>query len=174
MLYLTRSKMKILKNKPVEGCQFSFVLFEQEDCRALSLAELECFENDPWSENAFRESFGNPACKVFGFYNIQLSKIIAYSVWYICEDESDLANIAVLPEFRGQGIGGALLLKCLEKAREYGVLRTFLEVRSSNAPAKALYLSKGFAEIGIRRNYYRSPREDAVLMMRSEEETERQ
>lgn len=161
--------MKIIKNSISEQFPFSLVLFEKEDCRELYLSELECFENDPWSENAFRESLENPACMMLGLYNMQTTKIIAYSVWYICEDESDLANIAVLPEFRGQGIGKALLCECLEKARDIGVLRTFLEVRASNAPAKALYVSAGFAEIGKRRNYYRSPREDAIVMMRTEE-----
>ena len=99
-------------------------------------------------------------------YDMQLQKIIAYSVVFVAGDEGDLANIAVLPSCRGLGIGGALLDEILEISRNDGAFRTFLEVRESNEAAIGLYSSRGFFEIGKRRRYYKNPTEDAVLMMK--------
>ena len=78
---------------------------------------------------------------------------------YTVLDESDITTVAVLPAMRGRGAGRALVRALTEKVGG----KVFLEVRVSNAPARALYASLGFAECGTRKNYYESPREDAVL-----------
>ena len=90
-------------------------------------------------------------------------------VGYVCAytvcRESDVLTVAVSPSARRCGIGRALidaLIQALQGASD----ALFLEVRTSNAPARALYTSLGFAEVGVRRGYYQSPKEDAVLYKR--------
>ncbi|RCU43221.1 ribosomal-protein-alanine N-acetyltransferase [Corallincola luteus] len=81
-------------------------------------------------------------------------------------DEVTLTDIAVLPEFQGQGIGRRLLVDMLTRAEAAGGKHLFLEVRASNMAAQALYRSEGFNELGVRHGYYPGAdgREDAVIM----------
>ena len=83
-------------------------------------------------------------------------------------DEATLLAIAIHPEQQGRGLGRHLLEGVLAKMRGNGAARCLLEVRQSNAPARALYTGNGFAVEGVRRNYYPVPdgREDALLMSR--------
>ncbi len=156
--------MEILKRSFAGDAAFSLCLCDSMDAPDLSVAERICFPFDPWSEGMFCSALENPSCKIYAVIDMQMSKILAYAVYYVCGDEADLANIATMPEMRRHGIGGALLDETLEISRRGGVLRTFLEVRESNESARGLYLSRGFAEIGKRRRYYRNPTEDAILM----------
>ena len=131
------------------------------------IADLEqiCFENDPWTYSAFEEIAKQDGCKIYVILDMQLSKIVAYSVFYYALDQGDLANIAVDPEYRRWGLGSKLLAYTVKKATENGVNELFLEVRASNAPAIGLYEKSGFVNIGTRRNYYKYPKEDAVIMV---------
>lgn len=132
------------------------------------IAEMEkiCFPNDPWSRQMFLESAENDCFIITLVKDLQLSKIVAYSLIYCAADQADLANIAVLPECRGQKLGRELLEITMEKARETGVFEVFLEVRESNAAARGLYNTSEFVEIGRRKKYYSNPREDAIIMVR--------
>lgn len=78
-------------------------------------------------------------------------------------DEGYLNNIAVLPEYRRKGLARGLLTQLTEECRELGLSFITLEVRMSNEPAKTLYRSLGYGMVGRRRNFYRDPREDALL-----------
>ena len=160
--------MKTIDKITVGKEEFSLCLAEISDCPLLAEAEAVCFASCPWSAKMFSEILEKEGCNIYCICDMQLSKILAYAVMYSCLDEADLANIATLPEIRKQGFGATLLDKALEISRSAGVLRTFLEVRESNTPARSLYLSRGFKEIGRRRNYYRDPREDAIIMSREE------
>lgn len=83
-------------------------------------------------------------------------------------DEEELLLIAVVPEFRGRGVGAQLIDALCADAAERGILRVFLEMRDGN-PAEKLYRAKGFKPIGRRRDYYRgngSQRYDAVTFSR--------
>lgn len=77
---------------------------------------------------------------------------------------ADLMTLGVRREWRGQGIGRALLRALLDAARGAGAREIFLQVRQSNEVARALYASAGFAVIGRVRGYFPSPREDALSM----------
>ena len=160
--------MKIIENITAKGTELCLCLAEETDCRLLETAEALCFASNPWSEKTFRDCLANDGCFIYCLCDTQLSKILTFAVTQTCLDEADLANIATIPEERRKGYGGLLLDKILENARNTGVLRIFLEVRESNVGARRLYLSRGFVEIGKRRNYYRSPCEDAILMLREE------
>jgi len=82
-------------------------------------------------------------------------------------DQADIIEVAVLPAFRRQGIARLLMEAVLSDARQRNVQSVFLEARASNVPAIALYESLSFQRCGVRKNYYSSPREDAVLMYRA-------
>ena len=78
--------------------------------------------------------------------------------------EGDMMNLAVAPAFRRQGIAEKLVLALCSALLEKNVRSLTLEVRASNQPAKALYEKLGFSQVGKRPNYYRNPREDALIL----------
>ncbi len=132
------------------------------------IVEMEqiCFPHDPWNRQMFLESAENDCFSIILVKDMQLSKVVAYSLIYCAADQADLANIAVLPECRGQKLGRELLEITMEKARDNGVSEVFLEVRESNLVARGLYNASEFVEIGRRKKYYTNPREDAIIMVR--------
>ena len=81
------------------------------------------------------------------------------------QGEAELHNIAITPAFRGKGASRLLMDKLIEDAKKHGAENVFLEVRANNTAAKELYKKYGFAEIGVRRNYYKNPAEDAIIML---------
>ncbi len=81
-------------------------------------------------------------------------------------DEAELLNLAVFPELRRQGIARLLLQEGLRQAAAAGARRMWLEVRESNHAAIGFYRQAGFEQRGRRRNYYRSPAEDALVFAR--------
>ena len=78
--------------------------------------------------------------------------------------ETDMMNIAVHPDCRRRGIACALLGELVNQLSECGSHILRLEVRESNVPAIALYKSMGFAQLGLRKNYYRNPKENALIL----------
>ena len=78
--------------------------------------------------------------------------------------ETDMMNVAVSPAYRRRGIARELIQALLRELARQGSHRLTLEVRASNAPARALYESLGFAQVGRRPNYYRNPKEDALIL----------
>jgi [ribosomal protein S18]-alanine N-acetyltransferase len=93
-------------------------------------------------------------------------EVAGYVVAWVAADEAEIANIAVAPTLRGQGIGARLLDATLVEVALRGASTVYLEVRESNAAARSLYASRGFVEVGRRRNYYRHPQEDALVLRR--------
>ena len=81
-----------------------------------------------------------------------------------CAGEAELLKIAVGREHRRQGIAGQLVAHILRYLAEQGIGRCFLELRTGNLPALALYERFGFHRVGLRKKYYASPSEDAILM----------
>ena len=79
-------------------------------------------------------------------------------------DEGYINNVAVREEYRQRGIASALLDVFIRFAKAHQLAFLTLEVRDSNAPAAALYASLGFAQIGLRKNYYQHPKEDARIL----------
>lgn len=79
-------------------------------------------------------------------------------------DETDMMNVAVHPDFRRKGVARGLILALIGELKQRGSHCLTLEVRASNAPARTLYESLGFAHVGTRRNYYQNPKEDALIL----------
>ena len=119
---------------------------------------------DPWSPASFRSLLDNP--HVYFAVATDDDVVTGYVVAWFVVDEAEIANLAVAPPSRGRRVGATLLDAALDAARARGAVSVFLEVRDSNAGARALYASRGFAQIGRRRGYYRKPVEDAVVMRR--------
>jgi ribosomal-protein-alanine N-acetyltransferase len=92
--------------------------------------------------------------------------IRAYCVFQVVADEVEIHNLAVHPEHRRQGLGRRILGLVLALAASKGARQAHLEVRAGNAAALGLYQSEGFEIVGGRREYYRRPVEDAVLLRR--------
>jgi ribosomal-protein-alanine N-acetyltransferase len=96
--------------------------------------------------------------------NVYEHQIAGFIVARLIADELHVNNVAVRPEFRCKGLGSALLQMTLAEARGWDARTAQLEVRASNQAAQRLYHQCGFAVVGRRRNYYRGPTEDALLM----------
>jgi ribosomal-protein-alanine N-acetyltransferase len=90
--------------------------------------------------------------------------IAGYVVALDAADEGEILNLAVAPAGRRHGLGRALVEHVLEVLRARGIRHVYLEVRESNAPARALYAAHGFEEVSRRRHYYRRPVEDAIVL----------
>ena len=132
--------------------------------RLPQVAALEkvCFPADPWSEELFRAALENPHTNLL-MAEGEDGAVLGYAVLSAVLDEGSLDNIAVAPHCRRQGVADALLSALTDFGRgRLSVL--MLEVRVSNFPAIALYEKHGFVPVGRRKNYYESPREDALLM----------
>lgn len=91
-------------------------------------------------------------------------RVLGYAVVWWVVDQAELANIAVHPEARRRGIASRLLERVLESMAARGVREIFLEVRASNVVAATMYRRRGFSEVGVRKNYYDFPREDALVL----------
>jgi len=120
---------------------------------------------DPWPEEAFSmlEHYNSYACIVDGF-------LTGYVMCLSAVDESTIINLAVDPDQQRRGYGSALLAFALERLAEDGIRKIYLEVRRSNLAAQELYSKYGFRHLGIRRNYYSNPVEDALVLMKEGED----
>ena len=132
-------------------------------CDASQIAEIEnvCFAL-PWSEKSISDFIGesNTLILVAVYKNL----IVGYIGMYHSFGESDITNVAVLPQYRNNGIAGRLINALRDYCRSNGITKVRLEVRQSNNPAISLYKKHGFYEVGVRNNFYSHPKENAVLM----------
>ena len=92
------------------------------------------------------------------------NRVAGYIVARLTAEELHINNVAVRPEFRGRGIGKALLTRILAQGKTLDATVAFLELRAGNSIAKSLYEKAGFVPAGKRRNYYSDPVEDALTM----------
>jgi ribosomal-protein-alanine acetyltransferase len=140
---------------------------ELSDAEAVSVAERICF-TDPWTLGGIRELFRSGT--TVGLLAIDPSaggRLAGYLFARTIAGEGEILNLAVLPEHRRHGIGRRLLDVGLAELADRGALAVFLEVRQSNRSAQDLYRSVGFEVVGVRPDYYRSPREDALVLRRT-------
>ena len=136
--------------------------FTAEDAAELYKIECTCF-TDNWSMSQFE---GIKDCDYAHFFTARKSGGTVGFAGVYCLDVCELMNIAVLPEYRQNGIAQKLLERCFECARENECDSMLLEVRKSNLPAISLYEKNGFIKIGTRKKYYSAPVEDADIMQK--------
>lgn len=119
----------------------------------------------PWTRGNFSDALHSKyQCKVYE----SEQGMLGYAVLMPAVDEAELLDIAIAAPHQRQGLGHKLLEEMMVLARRHDMRRVVLEVRASNAAAIGLYRSMGFADIGLRRDYYpaENGREDAILMGR--------
>ncbi len=121
--------------------------------------EKECF-SEPWSENSLIEEIDNP--DAYFIVDTEGDNLVGYAGMHTPCGDCYVDNIAVFERFRGKGYGKKLTNALIDEARKLGDFIS-LEVRESNAPARSLYEKLGFSAVGKRKNFYTSPREDAVI-----------
>ena len=128
------------------------------------VAELEriCFVTEAWSEKSVASELNNPLS--FWLVAVDGDRVAGYVGSQTVLDESDMMNVAVHPDYRKQGIATALIVGLVEELRKRGSRCLTLEVRASNENAISLYKKLDFQEVGRRKNYYRNPREDALIL----------
>ncbi len=136
---------------------------EERDLADIVAIEKASF-SDPWSAEAFRSMLAHP--QAIGTVADEDGAVLGYSVSWSIGDEAELANLAVAPARRGEGIGARLLDGLLTVLDAGPGATVYLEVRASNEAAQRLYASRGFGVAGRRKAYYRRPTEDALVMRR--------
>lgn len=132
----------------------------REDIPEVAAIEKMCF-SQPWSEKGFAEGMEASA---FFLVAEEDDRIIGYIGMYVSAPEGEITNVAVAPNARGKGTGKALVEAVKQWALDHGVTRIVLEVRVSNAPAIHIYETAGFVKLGVRKNFYQFPTEDAFVM----------
>lgn len=136
---------------------------DQRDIDDIVRIENACF-SVPWSFDAIEQEICENKLAKFFIACDGEDNIVGYiGIWTLL-DECQINKVAVLPEKRKLGIGKAILNHVLKLTRAQGIKSWYLEVRESNIAAQALYKSAGFSSVGIRKGYYATPVEDAVLM----------
>lgn len=139
------------------------ILTEMKTEHIAQVAALEkiCF-SDPWSQRSIASELDNKLA--YWLVALEGDTVAGYIGSQTVMEETDMMNVAVHPDYRRKGIAEALVDGLVEALKERGSHCLTLEVRASNAPAKNLYEKLGFSQIGRRPNYYRNPREDALIL----------
>lgn len=131
------------------------------DVAAIAELEKRCF-SDPWSADSIASELVNPlsywlVAEIDG-------QVAGYVGSQSVLDAADMMNIAVSPEYRRRGVAKALVNELTAYLSKNNMIALLLEVRVSNEPAITLYEKMGFQQVGRRPNYYRNPREDALVL----------
>ena len=134
------------------------------DAHVASVAaiEKECFGVDAWSEKTVASELTNQLS--LWLVAVDGDRVAGYVGSQTVCDETDMMNVAVTADYRRQGLGEKLVLALVEELKAIGSKCLTLEVRDSNTPARSLYEKLGFRQTGLRKNYYRNPKEDAYIL----------
>lgn len=137
---------------------------QEEDFEQVAAIERAIFSL-PWSEKSFRDA----CAREDNVYLVALNdgEVLGYVGMWAVLGEGEITNVAVKETARRQGVGEKLLEELICTGRQGGTDIFFLEVRESNAAARKLYEKQGFSQIGMRKNFYERPRENAVVMSRT-------
>ena len=139
-------------------------IVKMNEAHVVSVAaiEKECFGVDAWSEKSVASELTNKLS--LWLVAVDGERVAGYIGSQTVCDETDMMNVAVTADYRRQGLGEKLVLALEEELKAMGSQCLTLEVRDSNTPARTLYEKLGFRQIGLRKNYYRNPKEDAYIL----------
>ena len=129
----------------------------------IAALERACFSR-PWTKEMLKEELDN-ACAAF-LVAEDSGKVVGYAGLQVVLDEGYIANVAVDPAYRRQGIASKLVQVYIDFAQANKLAFLTLEVRPSNMAAIILYGRLGFRSVGRRKNYYEHPKEDCIIMTR--------
>lgn len=133
-----------------------------KDVGEIALAEEKIF-SDPWRESDITSLISTEGALCYTA--ISDGKLVAYILGRTITPEGEIYRIATIPEYRKRGIAYRLLDYAVKTERGRGLENLFLEVREQNTAARNLYTAYGFRQIGLRKNYYKNPTDDAVIML---------
>lgn len=133
------------------------------DVDALWAIEQDVFGSDAWSRALLEQELTGEFRTYLVLVDAQ-EQPVGYGGLLAVDADGDIQTIALAPAYRGKGLGRALMNALLDKAAQRGVRQVFLEVRADNPVARSLYESLGFAELGVRREYYQPDGVDAIVL----------
>jgi ribosomal-protein-alanine N-acetyltransferase len=154
--------MSALPDIPVHEIAHRLRPMGEADLSRIHRIELASYEH-PWS-------LGNFADSLSAGYSMWVreaeGEVIGFYAMLAAVGEAHLLNLTIAPLWRRHGLGRDLLEHCMAGACDHRAESLFLEVRTSNTAAIALYRSSGFVDLAVRRGYYpaRDGREDALIM----------
>ena len=151
-----------------ENTDFIFEPLSETDVDEVERIEKESF-SESWSRDAFTDAIGNEFHRIFCLKRKGEgeNELLGYIGWAVVYGEAEITNVAIDKKFRGHGYGNVLMEKAIAVIEKEDNKNVFLEVRAGNKPAIGLYDKFGFKEIGVRKNFYRFPTEDALVMMKT-------
>lgn len=136
---------------------------ERRDLGAIYEIELAQFP-EPWTKSMLLDEMTNEQSRRYTVVTDQ-GRVVGYlGLMYVLADEMHVNTIGVLPGYERRGIATALMDDAWADARARGVERVTLEVAAGNSAAQALYYRYGFKPVGIRKNYYETTHEDALIL----------
>jgi ribosomal-protein-alanine N-acetyltransferase len=134
------------------------------DATGIARLEEEIF-SDAWSYRDIQDLICTEGSMCFTA--LEDGEVIAYVIGRLIAPEGEIYRVAVTPRKRQRGIGYRLLDYAVKTSKGQGLERLFLEVRSRNLPAVKLYTAYGFKQIAVRKNYYKNPQDDALIMLKA-------
>lgn len=130
----------------------------------LELEQL-CFPEDPWTRQMFESELTNRISVYLVAVDLESNLVAGYAGVWLMYDIGNITNVAIRPEYRGEGLAMKLIELLTAVCREKGMSGMTLEVRKGNLPAQSLYRKLGFLPCGERKRYYQN-QEDAIIMSR--------
>ena len=139
----------------------NFELLSEQHVDQVAALEAVCFRM-PWSKKSIAAELANP----LSLWVVALDgeTVAGYVGSQSVLGESDMMNLAVLPQYRRCGVGTELVRELISRLKDRQVHSLTLEVRQSNEEAIGLYKKMDFQQVGCRPNYYQNPREDALIL----------
>ena len=138
------------------------IKMSQVHVATVAAIEKECFGMAAWSENSVASELTNPLS--LWLVAVDENQVVGYVGSQTVCGETDMMNVAVTADYRRKGLGELLVQALVTELQAIDSHSLTLEVRASNVPAISLYEKLGFTQTGLRKNYYRNPREDALIM----------
>lgn len=144
---------------------FDVILLNELNIDELVSLEEKCFSS-PWTKNMFLGDLKSENTCYYGAFDENYN-LIGYAGMWISIDDGQITNVAVHPDFRRKGIAYSLVLNLVQACKHKNLESITLEVRESNNNAISLYEKLGFERVGLRKNYYKNPSENAILMTKT-------
>jgi ribosomal-protein-alanine N-acetyltransferase len=134
---------------------------------ALMPYERDMFGTEAWSAASYRAEISDARNRYYIAAEDSAARLLGWAGVLVIGDSAEILTVGVVPHARRRGIARQLLADLLAAAKQRGAHEAYLEVRIDNEPARQLYRSAGFAEVGVRRGYYDGGRVDGVTMKRA-------
>jgi ribosomal-protein-alanine N-acetyltransferase len=154
------------KKQPLNNIQVKQITSANETKKTASelfeVANSGVAEGSPWTEQQFLETLDSALSIIIGAYLGE--ELLGFLVGSQTKFEAEIYFIVVREDYKNQAIGERLLDFLVQLSKEANLEAILLEVRTSNKPARRLYEKRAFKEVGVRKAYYSSPIEDAILM----------